>query len=86
MSDPKGLALHKRKGSWVGTVKAVLWAFLGVRRHADYQADVKNLNPLHIAAVGIAATFVFVVGLMLLGGVGLLQPPDAAVDEHICLT
>jgi len=30
------------------------------------QADVKNLNPLHIAAVGIAATFVFVVGLMLL--------------------
>jgi hypothetical protein len=66
MSEAKGVALHKRKGSLMGTVKAVLWAFLGVRRHADYQADVKNLNPLHIAAVGIAATFVFVVGLMLL--------------------
>jgi hypothetical protein len=66
MSEAEGIALHKRKGSLLGTVKAVLWAFLGVRRHADYQADVKNLNPLHIAAVGIAATFVFVVGLMLL--------------------
>ena len=66
MSEAKHVAIHKRKGSWLGTVKAVLWAFLGVRRHADYEADVKNLNPLHIAAVGIAATFVFVVGLMLL--------------------
>ena len=66
MSEAKTVAIHKRKGSWLGTVKAVLWAFLGVRRHTDYQADVKNLNPLHIAAVGIAAAFVFVVGLMLL--------------------
>ena len=66
MSDFESLPLHKRDGSWWGSLKAVLWAFLGVRRHADYQADVKNLNPLHIAAVGIAATFVFVVGLMML--------------------
>lgn len=66
MNNSGNISLHRRKGSWLATVRAVLWAFLGVRRNADYQDDVKTLNPLHIAAVGIAATFVFVVGLMLL--------------------
>ena len=58
--------VHKRKGSWGGTVLAVLWAFLGVRRQSDYQDDIGKLNPLHLALVGIVATFLFVGGLMLL--------------------
>lgn len=58
--------LHKRKGSWSSTVIAVLWAFLGVRRQSDYQNDIGKLNPLHLALVGIVATFLFVGGLMLL--------------------
>jgi hypothetical protein len=66
MTNGNEVAIHKRKGSWMATVRAVLWAFLGVRRDADYKEDVKSLNPLHIAAVGVAATFVFVVGLMVL--------------------
>ncbi|MFB1017626.1 MAG: DUF2970 domain-containing protein [Burkholderiaceae bacterium] len=45
---------------------AVLWAFLGVRRHTDYESDVSKLNPLHLVLVGIVLTFLFVGGLILL--------------------
>jgi hypothetical protein len=62
MSEP----LHKRKGSFVGTVKAVAWGFLGVRRNADYQNDIAKLNPLHLMAVGVGMAFLFVLVLILL--------------------
>ncbi len=62
MSEP----LLKRKGTLVGTVKAVLWGFLGVRRNADYQSDIARLNPLHLIAVGVGMAFLFVLALILL--------------------
>lgn len=62
MTEP----LHKRKGSFVGTVKAVLWGFLGVRRNADYQDDIAKLKPLHLIAVGLGMAFLFVLALILL--------------------
>ena len=62
MSEP----VHKRRGSLVGTVKAVLWGFLGIRRNADYQKDIERLNPLHIMAVGVVMAFLFVGALILL--------------------
>lgn len=52
--------LHKRKGSLLGTVKAVLWGFLGVRRNADYQDDIAKLNPLHLVVAGLAMALLFV--------------------------
>jgi Protein of unknown function (DUF2970) len=62
MNEP----LHKRKGSFADTVRAVLWGFLGVRRNADYQNDIAKLNPLHLVAVGIGMAFLFVLALILL--------------------
>jgi hypothetical protein len=56
--------LHKRKGSIGGTVKAVLWGFLGVRRNADYQSDIAKLNPIHILVVGVLMAVLFVAGLI----------------------
>ncbi|AOW14617.1 hypothetical protein LPB72_05455 [Hydrogenophaga crassostreae] len=52
--------LHKRKGSLLGTVKAVLWGFLGVRRNADYQDDIAKLNPVHLVVVGLIMALLFV--------------------------
>ncbi len=62
MTEP----VHLRKGSLSGTVKAVLWGFLGVRRNADYQSDVAKLNPIHIMVVGVVMALLFVVTLILL--------------------
>jgi len=59
-------APHRRKFALLATVSAVLWAFLGVRRRADYQSDVDKLNPLHLMAVGLVLALVFVVGLIFL--------------------
>lgn len=58
--------VNQRKGSWLSTINAVLWGFLGVRRQTDFQSDIAKLNPLHIVAVGIVMAFLFVFGLMFL--------------------
>ena len=55
-----------RKGSLLGTIKAVAWGFFGVRKNSAYQEDIAKLTPLHIIAVGLVAVMVFVVGLILL--------------------
>jgi CHASE2 domain-containing sensor protein len=57
--------LLSRKPSLWTTLVAVLWSFLGVRKGSDFQKDIQQLNPFHIIAVGVAACFVFVIGLML---------------------
>ncbi|WP_439519807.1 DUF2970 domain-containing protein [Hydrogenophaga sp.] len=62
MNEP----VHRRKGTFLGTVRAVLWGFLGVRRNADYQDDIAKLNPLHLIAVGLGMALLFVLGLILL--------------------
>lgn len=64
MTEP--VPLHRRKGSILATVRAVLWGFLGVRRNADYQQDIARLNPIHIMVVGVVMAILFVVGLIFL--------------------
>ncbi len=48
------------------TIRAVAWAFLGIRRKSGYQEDLGKLNPFHIIAVALAGVAVFVGGLVLL--------------------
>jgi hypothetical protein len=55
-----------RKGSLLQTVRAVGWAFFGVRRSADHAEDVAKLNPVHVVIGGVLAAAVFVVSLVLL--------------------
>jgi len=55
-----------RKGSLRGTVLAVVWSFLGIRRRADYAKDVAQLNPIHVVIAGVAGAALFVIALVLL--------------------
>lgn len=48
------------------TVRAVAWAFLGIRKRSGYEQDLGKLNPFHIIAVALAGVAVFVVGLIAL--------------------
>ncbi|MCG3189537.1 MAG: hypothetical protein LKCHEGNO_01973 [Burkholderiaceae bacterium] len=59
-------AVTARKGSLRGTVLAVAWSFLGIRRRADHAKDVAQLNPIHVIVAGIAGAAVFVLVLVLL--------------------
>jgi hypothetical protein len=46
------------------TIKAVSWAFLGIRKGSEYRQDLTELKPVHIIVVGIASALVFVLVLV----------------------
>lgn len=54
----------RRKGSFLQTLRAVGWSFFGVRRSADYERDVEQLNPVHVIVAGVVAAILFVVVLV----------------------
>lgn len=47
-------------------VKAVLWAFLGVRKQSDYDQDVKAVTPVQAIVTGVLLAICFVIGLIFL--------------------
>jgi hypothetical protein len=56
----------QRKGSFLGSLRAVAWSFFGVRKGAGYEQDIAKLNPLHVIIAGIVVAIAFIVGLVLL--------------------
>ncbi|MGE4242907.1 DUF2970 domain-containing protein [Ramlibacter sp.] len=46
--------------SLLHTMKAVGWAFLGIRKKSAYQNDLGKLNPFAVIAVALVAVAVFV--------------------------
>ena len=56
----------RRKGSFWRTVKAVAWSFFGVRRSAEYERDVSEINPVHVIVAGVLGAVLFVLLLVLL--------------------
>jgi len=56
----------KRRGSFMQTVRAVGWSFFGVRRRADHEQDVAEVNPLHLIVAGVLAALLFIAALVLL--------------------
>ena len=59
-------AVLARKGSFVQTLKAVAWSFLGIRRGAGWQEDISRLNPVHVIVAGLIGAALFVGALVLL--------------------
>lgn len=51
---------------FLNTIKAVAWAFLGIRSGSGYDEDTGQLKITHVIAVGVVMAFVFVVILMLI--------------------
>jgi hypothetical protein len=56
---------HRRKMSFLATMKAVFWSFFGVRKHKDYEHDAANLNPVHVIIAGLIGAALFI-GILLL--------------------
>lgn len=56
----------QRKGSWLRTVQAVAWSFVGLRKGSEFEEDTQKLNPIHLIVVGLGAAAVFVVSLGLI--------------------
>ncbi len=56
---------HRRKVSFLATMKAVFWSFFGVRKRSDYESDAANLNPVHVIIAGLIGAAIFI-GLIML--------------------
>ena len=55
----------QRKGSFLQTMRAVAWSFFGVRKGAEYEKDVSQLNPVHVVIGGVIGALVFIGALLL---------------------
>ena len=54
----------RRKGSFLQTLRAVAWSFFGVRKSAEYEKDVSQLNPVHVVIAGVIGAVLFIVVLI----------------------
>ncbi|WP_454762720.1 DUF2970 domain-containing protein [Cupriavidus campinensis] len=50
----------RRKASFVQTVRAVLWSFVGLRKGSEHETDMARLNPVHVIIAGVIAAALFV--------------------------
>ncbi len=67
MIAPSGSDLQEatnRPLSFLQTIKAVAWSFLGVRKRAGYEQDVQKLNPVHVIVAGLLGAALFVLSLV----------------------
>lgn len=56
----------ERPLSFLQTVKAVAWSFVGLRKGAGYQQDMQKLNPVHVIVAGIIGAVLFVLTIVAL--------------------
>ena len=54
-----------KKSTFMQSMIAVLWAFLGVRKKSGLQEDVASLSFVHIVIAGVVGALIFM-GVLLL--------------------
>lgn len=62
MTEPQ----QPRKATPLQVVKAVLWAFFGIRKRAAHERDAVTITPLQVIVVGIVCAVIFVLSLVTL--------------------
>jgi hypothetical protein len=58
--------LSQRKLNFFQTLKALLWAMLGVRKRQGSQEDIAKVNPVYLAIAGLLFGVIFVVSLVMI--------------------
>lgn len=53
------------KRSFLATLAAVFWSFVGLRRRSDYEKDVSSLNPFYVIGAGLLGVGIFIAVLIL---------------------
>ena len=55
-----------KKSSFIQSMIAVMWAFLGVRKKSGLQEDVASLSFVHIIIAGVVGALIFMAILLLI--------------------
>ncbi len=53
-------AADKARPTFLRTVKAIAWSFVGLRGRAGHEQDTQHIQPLHLVAGGLIGVFLFV--------------------------
>ncbi|MBL8472331.1 MAG: DUF2970 domain-containing protein [Rhodocyclaceae bacterium] len=53
-----------RRASFFDTLRAVLGAFVGIRKRTSGDADMGSLNPVHVIIIGVVAAVIFVLTIV----------------------
>ena len=56
----------KKNSSFLQSMKAVMWGFLGVRKKSGLQEDVTSLSFVHIIIAGVVGALIFMATLLLI--------------------
>jgi hypothetical protein len=54
------------KGTFMQAMKAVSWAFFGVRKHTDHDHDAATLTMGQVVIAGLVGAALFVIAVLLL--------------------
>ena len=54
----------KKQRSFMATMVAIAWSFIGLRRKKDFDEDVGGLNPFYVIIGGLIAVAVFIAILL----------------------
>ena len=46
--------------SFLATLAAVAWSFVGLRRKSDFDRDVTAMNPVYVIAAGLVGVLLFI--------------------------
>lgn len=53
-----------RQTSFLATLAAVFWSFVGLRSKKDYDKDVTGLNPVYVVIAGLLGVAIFIAILL----------------------
>jgi hypothetical protein len=62
----KPIAATERKASFLRTIQAVAWSFVGLRSGKEFEKDTQQLNPIHVVMAGFAGVALFIGALVLI--------------------
>jgi Protein of unknown function (DUF2970) len=55
-----------KQSSFLQSMKAVMWGFLGVRKQSGLQEDVASLSFVHIIIAGVVGALIFMAILLVI--------------------
>ncbi|SFG04274.1 Protein of unknown function [Duganella sp. CF458] len=47
-------------GSFLYSMKAVIWSFFGLRRNSDFEQDQEKIKPVHVIVAGLLGAALFI--------------------------
>ena len=66
VAEPLDPVERPRKATSWQVLKAVLSAFIGIRKRAGHERDIATITPVQVIVMGIIAAAIFVLSLVLL--------------------